>query len=461
VSVFVATVTFFLSMSEHRLQLGGVGKPGLTVRVATAEERGRWDAFVEAAPTGHLLQSWAWGEFKARFGWQAVRLVAEQAGEVVAGAQMLFRRLTLFSLAYVPRGPIVDPAAAAAPVLCAALHREARRRRAIFLKIEPNLPEDEAPSRLTSRNGGDLPSRLTSRNGGRDGKSGRDGASDEAAFLTGLGFRPSAERVQPRTTIVVDLTTDLETIAARQKPKWRYNIGLAARRGVTVRQGSAADLAIFYELLRQTGQRDRFAIHSLAYYQEFFRHLGDQARLFLAEYQGKILAGIVITVFGRQAIYMYGASSGEQRNLMPNHLLQWEAMKWAREQGCTTYDLWGIPDEVTSEVPSEVPSSKFQVPSAASEERETWNLERGTGPEVPSEVPSSKFQVPSAASEERETWNVERGTGLWGVYRFKQGFGGQVTRYAGAFDYVYSPVLYKLWTQLLPRYRGLAARQAF
>jgi lipid II:glycine glycyltransferase (peptidoglycan interpeptide bridge formation enzyme) len=275
------------------------------------------------------LQSWAWGEFKARFGWQAVRLVAEQAGEIVAEAQVLFRRLTLCSLAYVPRGPVVDPAADATPLLCAALHREARRRRAIFLKIEPNLPEDEAPSRLTSRNGG------------------RDGASDATTALTDLGFRPSAQRVQPRTTIVVDLTPDLATIAARQKPKWRYNIGLAARRGVTVRQGSAEDLPAFYALLQETGQRDRFAIHSLAYYQEFFRHLGDQARLFLAEYQGEILAGIVITVFGGQAIYMYGASSSEQRNLMPNHLLQWEAMKWAQAQGCTTYDLWGVPDEVT------------------------------------------------------------------------------------------------------------------
>ncbi len=390
-----------------------MGESDVTVRVATPEERGRWDAFVAAAPTGHLLQSWAWGEFKARFGWQVVRLVAEQAGDIVAGAQVLFRRLPLFSLAYVPRGPIVDPAADAAPVLFAALHREARRHRAIFLKIEPNLPEDEAPSRLTSRNGG------------------CDGASDVTATLTDLGFRPSAERVQPRTTIVVDLTPDLATIATRQKPKWRYNIGLAARRGVTVRQGSTADLAIFYELLRQTGQRDRFAIHSLAYYQEFFRHLGDQARLFLAEYQGKILAGIVITVFGRQAIYMYGASSGEQRNLMPNHLLQWEAMKWAREQGCTTYDLWGIPDEVTS--------SKFQVSGFASdEEHEMWN-----------------------APTRGAVRGLERGTDLWGVYRFKQGFGGQVRRYAGAFDYIYSPVLYKLWTQLLPRYRSLAARQAF
>jgi peptidoglycan pentaglycine glycine transferase (the first glycine) len=393
-----------------------VGKPGLTVRAATVEERGRWDAFVAEAPTGHILQSWAWGEFKARFGWQAVRLVAEQAGEVVAGAQVLFRRLPLFGLAYVPRGPMVDPSAAAAPALFAALHREARRRRAIFLKIEPNLPEDVAVA------------------------------------LTGLGFHPGAERVQPCTTIVVDLAPDLETIAARQKPKWRYNIGLAARRGVTVRQGSAADLAIFYELLRQTGQRDRFAIHSLAYYQEFFRHLGQQAHLFLAEYQGRLLAGIVITVFGRQAIYMYGASSSEQRNLMPNHLLQWEAMKWAKAQGCTAYDLWGIPDEVSS--------SKFQVSGSTSdEEHETWNMKRGTG----LEVSSSKFQAPSSKAEavERETWNVEHGTGLWGVYRFKQGFGGQVRRYAGAFDYVYFPALYRLWTQLLPRYRGLAARQTF
>ena len=197
-----------------------------------------------------------------------------------------------------------------APLLAAA-HGEARRRRAIFFKLEPPLADDAAGADLLRRH----------------------------------GFRPSAQRVQPVSTITVDLTADLPAISARMKPKWRYNIGLAGRKGVTVRQGGLDDVPAWYRLMEVTGRRDGFAVHSLAYYHDFLWLLGPAARLLLAEHEGSLLAGIMVTAFGGQGIYMYGASSDEGRNLMPNHLLQWEAMRWAREAGCREYDLWGIPDE--------------------------------------------------------------------------------------------------------------------
>jgi peptidoglycan pentaglycine glycine transferase (the first glycine) len=322
-----------------------------------------WDEQVAAAPGGHVLQSWAWGELKARFGWQVERLAVDGAL-----AQVLFRSLPggLGSIAYVPKGPLADyHDARSLRALLDALRPLARKRRAICLKIEPNLEED---SLLVER-------------------------------LQALGFRPSPQGIQPRRTILVDLVAEPEELLQRMKQKTRYNIRLAARKGVTVRAGSEADLAAFYALMETTARRDRFGIHTRAYYEaahELFVCAG-QGQLLLAEVEGQLLAGLaVLGMSGRggTACYMYGASSDAHRNLMPAYLLQWEAMLWAREHGYGVYDLWGVPDE------------------------EEATLEEGF---------------------------AQRSDGLWGVYRFKRGFGGQLVRTAGAWDLVYAPLRYRLY----------------
>ncbi len=326
-----------------------------------------WNSFVATSPGGHVLQSSQWGQLKERFGWQVARLAIEDRGQWRAGAQVLFRPLGPRTIAYVPKGPITDWAdAEVTQTLLEALHHLCRQRRAILLKIEPDLAEDPA---LAQR-------------------------------LTELGFRPSPQTIQPRCTILLDLRPDPEDILARMKSKTRYNIRLAGRKGVTVREGTAKDLPGFYRLMQLTGQRDSFGIHNESYYENAHQLfvLQDLAKLFLATFEDQVLAGIMAFAFGQRAWYMYGASSSEHRNLMPNYLLQWEAIKWARERGCLTYDLWGIPDE------------KEEV------------LER-------------EF--------------LKRSDGLWGVYRFKRGFGGQVVRYLGAYDYVYSPSLYWLYNKLV------------
>lgn len=321
----------------------------------------RWDQLVGADPRGHLLQTWAWGQLKEKFGWMPLRLAVERDGVLVAGAQVLYRRLGPLSIAYLPKGPVVveedEPALA---TLWQAIHSASRRRRAIFLKVEPEWREDEP-----------LP-----------------------LWLEEQKLRPSAECIQPRRTIWVDLTASEEEILARMKPKWRYNIRLSERKGVEVREGRAAEMEIFYALLRVTGQRDGFGIHSLDYYRralELFAPAG-RAVLYLAYYEGQPLAGLMAYAFNRQAWYMYGASGDAHRELMPNHQLQWRAMQWAKAQGCIHYDLWGIPDV----------------------------------------DPLS----PTAA--------------LTGVQRFKEGFGGEVVRYLGAYDGVYARPLYALlqrvWT---------------
>jgi lipid II:glycine glycyltransferase (peptidoglycan interpeptide bridge formation enzyme) len=335
----------------------------------------RWDAFVTAHPGGHLLQLSGWGALKARFGWQAARLALEEDGRLVGGAQVLFRSLPLGrTLAYAPKGPVLDdPGADAASGLWPALHQMARERRAILLKVEPELPDDPAL----------------------------------AAGLTGRGFRPSPQDVQPRRTIRVDLTAGEDEILARMKSKTRYNIRLAARKGVEVRRGTSDDLDTFYALMEETGSRDDFGVHSRAYYRAAYHQFVDAERvcLLLAYYKGEPLAGLMAFACGDRAWYFYGASSDRHRNRMPNYRLQWEAMRWARARGCAIYDLWGVPD------------------------------------------------ADEAILEEQFT---ERSDGLWGVYRFKRGFGGQLHRYVGAYDHVYSPLWYGLYVAFAARRRSLA-----
>jgi len=333
-----------------------------------------WNSFVAASPTGHLLQSWQWGQLKAAFRWRAVRVGVEDKGRLVAGAQVLFRSLPpslpYLSMAYVPKGPILDFGnQEISEALFSAIHRLARQKRAILLKIEPELPHSPAIVRQ----------------------------------LQACGFCTSQQTIQPRSTFHIDLRADADEILAGMKSKTRYNVRLAGRKGVLVREGTADDLPIFYRLIELTGRRDGFAVHSQEYYETAYRLFvpSGLARLLLATYGGEVIAGLMAFAFGQRAWYMYGASSDQERNRMPNHLLQWEAIRWAREQGCLIYDLWGIPDEVGKE------------------------------------------------PEKYEKTVTDRQGGLWGVYRFKQGFGGQVVRYVGTYDYVYRPALAWLYNKVV------------
>jgi len=325
-----------------------------------------WDSFVAASPDGHLLQTSRWGALKARFGWGVERVALTDGDAIVAGAQVLYRSLAGLTLAYVPKGPLVDwDDEKAVRNLLAALRQAAHRHRAFCLKLEPDLLDDPAL----------------------------------AARLLGHGLRHSLQVVQPRSTILIDLDSDEDGILARAKPKTRYNIRLASRKGVTIRDGTASDLPAFDRLLRETARRSNFAVHSAEYYRAVYDLFvpSGQARLLLATYQDTALAGIMVFALSHKAWYMYGASSNTHRNLMPNHLLHWEAICWARNRGCATYDLWGIPDEVG--------------------------------------------QHPGAYTQTV----TEHTDGLWSTYRFKQGFGGHVVRYLGAYDDVYLRPLYWLY----------------
>lgn len=325
----------------------------------------KWEAYL-LAHHGHLLQSWAWGELKSRFDWSATRL---QTGD--AAAQILFRRLPLgLTLAYIPKGPVLDWADREQGLTFFSLiHAEAKKRRAILLKIEPNL---------------------WSPNCNLD--SGQ--AQTALELLSAAGFSP-ADTIQPRTSLVIDLKGDAQTILAAMKQKTRYNIRLAEKKGVTVRQGSAADVSTFHRLALTTAARDGFGVHNLDYYQAAYALFApERCVLLIAEFEDQPLAALIAFSQGQEAYYFYGASANEHRNLMATYLIQWEAIRWAKSQGCIHYDLWGIPDADLTTLEAE-------------------------------------FE--------------QRNEGLWGVYRFKRGFGGQWVQSIGAFDYVYNPLLYQVY----------------
>jgi peptidoglycan pentaglycine glycine transferase (the first glycine) len=213
--------------------------------------------------------------------------------------------------------------------------------------------------------------------------------------ITNYKLRVSPHNIQPPRTIIIDIKGSEEEILARMKQKTRYNIRLAEKKSVTIRAWD--DIESFYKMMLITGGRDGFGVHSREYYQRAYEllHPKQMGELLLAEYQGKPLAALFVARNGSRAYYLYGASTDEERNRMPTYLLQWEAMKWSKAHGCEEYDLWGVPDE--EEVTLET------------------NFEK-------------------------------RHDGLWGVYRFKRGFGGELKRAVQAMDRAYNPLLY--WAYL-------------
>ncbi|MBN2044128.1 MAG: peptidoglycan bridge formation glycyltransferase FemA/FemB family protein [Anaerolineales bacterium] len=321
-----------------------------------------WNQWLTGFPEAHLLQQGEWGALKADFGWEAVRLVSGGAG-----AQVLFRSLPLgLSLAYIPKGPVGAEWARLWPEINAVC----RARRAVFLKVEPDAWQDQF---------------------------------DRQDLLREFGFQPSTHSLQPRRTAVVDIAGEEEEVLARMKQKTRYNIRLAARKDVVVRPSD--DLETFSALMEVTGERDAFGVHSLAYYRRVYHlfHPLGMCELLVASYQGQPLAGIMVFAHGKRSWYLYGASNNLERNRMPAYLAQWEAIRWARGKGCTSYDLWGVPD---------------------------------ADPEV------------------LEAGFNQRSDGLWGVYRFKRGFGGQIRRAAGAWDKIYHRAAYRAYQLLIAR-RGV------
>ncbi|MDD3066868.1 MAG: peptidoglycan bridge formation glycyltransferase FemA/FemB family protein [Candidatus Gracilibacteria bacterium] len=150
----------------------------------------------------------------------------------------------------------------------------------------------------------------------------------------------------PQTTLILDLQQSEEELLAQMKPKGRYNIRVAEKHGVTIREShEASDAKIFAELLKKTTERDGFSSHPDSYYEKFISELGDTASCFIAEYEGKAIAASICTFAGDTATYYYGSSNHEFRNVMAPYALQWKAIQTAKERGFHYYDFLGISPE--------------------------------------------------------------------------------------------------------------------
>lgn len=350
----------------------------LKSRLLTAEEKDYFNNFLLSAPKGHILQSWEWGELKGKGEWQPYRLIVEREKEQdpakkepVAAISILARRIPVLGklIFYAPRGPVGDVHdAELMDFLFAEVKKLAREKGAVFLKLDPDISMEDQKF---------------------------------AEYLQTRGFKAAGkgegfEGIQPKFVFRLDLAPDTETLFQNFHQKTRYNIRLASKKGVTVRENCGKeDLPAFYEILKETTERDKFLVRSYRYFEEMWDLLAPSGflKLFMADYENRPIAGTLAFLFGDKAWYIYGASSNRDRRVMPNYLLQWTMIKWAKEKDCNLYDFRGVSGNLAEDNP------------------------------------------------------------LYGLYRFKKGFNGIFTEFVGEYDLVFLPFYYRLWNTLEPVYQ--------
>ena len=293
---------------------------GITIQEIT--DKGQWNDFLLSQPRGHLLQSYEWGELNRYLGGKIYRLGALDNGRLVGSMMLTLSPVAgrlPFHWLYSSRGPTVaDPASPALSALIEYAQKVlARRERAVVLRLEPNIADD-------------------------------DPALEQwLAAYRALGFQDYPYAVHGRRSWVLDIRPSADELLAKFKMTWRQNVRSAERKGVIVREASSeADFAAYYDLLKLTSERDAFFIHSKEYHREILRQFSEKgdAVLFLAEHEGEAIAAKVLIRFGDWCWDMFGATSNNKRNLKPAYLLQFRCIQWAQAKGCSFFDFRTIPE---------------------------------------------------------------------------------------------------------------------
>lgn len=361
---------------------------GFNMQAGTHEN---WDQVVSTLPGRHFLQTWEWGEAKRASGWQPTHRVWVSDDDQVSAAALILTRAVVLKgiklplrMMYIPRGPLLldwQDQVLRRQIL-SDLRQIGRQQQVIFIKIDPQIELGRGVP------GGERATQAP-------------GSESVTNHLRQEGWMPAKEQVQFRNTMLIDLRPDADQLLASMKQKTRYNVRLAARRGVAVRLGDTADLELLFQMYAETAVRDRFTIRNADYYLKIWKDfitsgLGEPL---LAEVKGEPVAGVIIFRFGGRAWYVYGMSREVHREKMPNYLLQWEAIRRAKQAGCTEYDLWGAPEKFDDE------------------------------------------------------------DDLWGVYRFKDGLGAEVVRFIGAYDLPINSLMYRAYSQVLPKVLALMRRR--
>ena len=357
-----------------------------------------WDTIIAGLPDSHLLQTWEWSQVKAKYGWEPTYL---------AWSNTSYRSYTSDQLGKLDLSDTV----AAALVLKRriTIRGFAARLSILYIPKGPlmNWSEEQLRKRVlddlqvfAKRQGAIFlkidPDVVLGRGIPEGGGTIEDNTGQAVmSELERRGWIFSSDQIQFRNTVLIDLSPTEDEMLARMKQKTRYNVRLAEKRDVTVRTGTLDDLPVLYKMYAETSVRDGFVIRDEGYYQTvwqtFMQSKSPTCEPLIAEVGGEPMAAIFVFYFAGRAYYLYGMSREAHREKMPNYLLQWEAMRRAKAAGCTVYDLWGAPDE------------------------------------------------------------FDEGDSMWGVFRFKEGLGGQVVRTLGAWDYTPRPFWYKMYSEVIPR----------
>ncbi|MBQ7258063.1 MAG: peptidoglycan bridge formation glycyltransferase FemA/FemB family protein [Abditibacteriota bacterium] len=349
-------------------------------REITSEEIDKFNDFTAHYDWGDLLQSYEWGELKAKSGWKPIRIIGEDQGKIVATASILKKSIPKVNkcIFYIPRGFTCDTHnAELVKGLVDYIKSIAKKHNAILIKIDPPIPIEDTESLKNLRNNGFIP-------------------------IKGDGFGG----IQPKCVMQLDLEgRSEEELLASFHQKWRYNIRLSAKKGVTVKTDcTKEDLPIFYELLKETCKRDGFLVRNYDYFEAMWDILEPKGyiKMFLTYYEDQPLTGSLCYLWGDKAMYTYGASNNEHRNFMPNHGMQWEMIKWAKTERCKWYDFRGV-------------------------------------------------------SPKKE---IDENDHLSGLNKFKQGFNPRFVEYIGELDIPLNTFWYNLWVKYLPKIRAILKKRA-
>ena len=324
------------------------------VEFVTKETLGEYESFISSHPKGHFLQSYAWSKQKPEWTWEGM-FVRGEDGAIRGAMSVLIRKAPYlpYSIMYGARAPVCDVHdKETLRELTEGAKKLAKKYKAYVFKCDPDILISDEEFR---------------------------------SIMTELGYRhrdtgKNFSGIQPRFVFRLDIDGKTEDeLMASFHSKTRYNIRVAERKEVEIRLCGNDAVGEFSDMMLETGVRDGFVVRNRAYFENMLNILGENARLYMAySNEGIPIAGTLAIHYGDKVWYLYGASSNEHRNLMPNYLLQWTMIRWALELGCKVYDFRGVSGDLSEDNP------------------------------------------------------------LYGLYRFKKGFSGDHVEFMGEFDYIFN-----------------------
>lgn len=331
------------------------------MRFVTNETRQEYTEFLENHERCNFQQSLEWGEVKANWIKEVV-LAEDENHKIIGSICVLIRKMPIFgNIMYSSRGPVCDiHDKAVLEQLTEGIKELGKKYNAFVYRMEPDIKKEDSEFR-----------RIV----------------EEIGYKVKDDAKDFKDEIQPRFVFRLDIKDKTEEeILANFHQKTRYNIRLATKKGVVIKEGTREDLKDFHKIMIETGSRDGFIIRPLEYFEKMYDELAPKhMKLLMAYYEDKPISGIIPIMYGNKTWYLYGASSNEHRNLMPNYLLQWEMIKQAIQNKCDMYDFRGVSGVVDENHPQ------------------------------------------------------------YGLYRFKKGFGAEFTEFIGEVYLPFKPITHKLY----------------